>query len=291
VYYQPEFDLVRGSLVRFEALARWTHPTLGSIPPSKFIPIAEESGLIIPIGLYVLERACTDAREWQSLSALPIQVAVNVSTIQFRRASFVDELLNILQRIALDPKLLQIEITESAAMENVELARASIRRLQSFGISVAIDDFGTGYSCLSYIPRLSFDALKIDRSFVKDMTHQLESKAMVRSLITLAQELGMKVIVEGIETPEQLDMVRELGGKEAQGYLLGKPTPDPTALITAVAALEPSRPRTYPAHFLSSSPPVDPVEPEADLIWGPDKADTQTGLLERAKRAFPMTFP
>ncbi len=156
-------------------------------------------------------------------------------------------------------------------MENVELTRASIRRLQSLGISVAIDDFGTGYSCLSYIPRLSFDALKIDRSFVKGMTQHLETKAMVRSLITLAQELGMKVIVEGIETPEQLDMVRELGGKEAQGYLLGKPTPDPTALLTAVAALEPSKLSTYPPHFLGSSTPVDPVEPETDLIWGPDK--------------------
>ena len=231
VHYQPEFDLVSDRLVRFEALARWTHPTLGTIPPSKFIPVAEESGLIVRLGNYIMERACAEAVGWQSLADHPIQVAVNVSSVQFARDSFVDEVAETLKRTGLKPNLLQIELTESAMLVGFERAAESMHRLRSIGVSFAIDDFGTGYSCLSYLPELGFDALKIDRSFVKDLIERPETKAIVRSLVTLAQDLGMRVVAEGIETPEQLKLIKDMGGNEAQGYLLGRPAPDTVAML------------------------------------------------------------
>jgi diguanylate cyclase (GGDEF)-like protein len=165
IHYQPEFDLASNKIVRFEALARWFHPKLGTIPPLNFIPIAEESGLIVPLGAYVMERACADAVTWQSRAGRPIQVAVNVSSVQFARDSFLEEVEEALHRTGLRPSLLQLEITESATLTGVERAADLIRRLTGKGIGVAMDDFGTGYSCLSYLPRLSLDALKLDRSF------------------------------------------------------------------------------------------------------------------------------
>ena len=241
VDYQPEFDLASGRLVRFEALARWTHPTLGTIPPSKFIPVAEESGQIVSLGAYIMERACIEAGRWQSLAAYPIQVAVNVSSVQFARDSFVDEVFETLKRTGLNPNLLQIELTESAMLVGVSRAAKSIQLLRSIGVSFAIDDFGTGYSCLSYLPELGFDALKIDRSFVKELIQRPETRAMVRSLVTLAHDLGMRVIAEGIETQEQLSLIEDMGGNEAQGYLLGRPTPNPAAFLKG-PSLNPTRP-------------------------------------------------
>ena len=232
VHYQPEFEIGSGHPIRFEALARWTHPTLGSIPPLKFIPIAEESGLIIPLGAYVMERACADCLSWQSNSGPPIEVAVNVSTVQFNRDSFVEDVKTTLKKTGLDPRLLQLELTESVMLGGLENAVATIRRLQSIGVTVAIDDFGTGYSALSYIQRLPFNALKIDRTFVKEIMQRSETKAMVRSLIVLAQELGMKVIVEGIENEAQLRAIQELGANQVQGYYLGRPTPDPLSHLS-----------------------------------------------------------
>jgi diguanylate cyclase (GGDEF)-like protein len=227
IHYQPEFDLATQSIVRFEALARWAHPKLGLIPPLNFIPVAEESGLIIPLGSWIMERACTDALVWQGQANRPIQVAVNVSSVQFARDSFSDEVEDILRRTGLSPSLLQIELTESATLTRLDHAAEMMRRMKSMGVSVAIDDFGTGYSCLSYLPKLSFDALKIDRSFVKELLVRPEMGPFVQSILTLAHNLHMKVIVEGIETREQLDLIRALGTNEAQGYLLGRPSPNP----------------------------------------------------------------
>jgi diguanylate cyclase (GGDEF)-like protein len=241
VHYQPEFDVASGKLVRFEALARWTHPTLGNIPPAKFIPIAEESGLIIPLGSFILERACEEAVGWQKISPDPVQVAVNVSSLQFMRDSFVEELVETLKHTGLKPSLLQIELTESVMLSGTEPAAETMRRLAALGVTIAIDDFGTGYSCFSYLPRLPFNALKIDRAFVKELSARKEMKAMVHSLITLAHNLNMQVVVEGIETQEQLEMIRRVGGNQVQGFLLGRPTPDPqSALLSMVGASSPA---------------------------------------------------
>lgn len=227
VHYQPEYDLATNSIIRFEALARWNHATLGPISPLHFIPIAEENGLIHPLGAYIMEQACRDAAKWRDAFGRDIQVAVNVSSVQFVRNSFVDDVGDILRRSGLKPSLLQIELTESATLAGIERTTAVIQRLKDMGLSVALDDFGTGYSCLSYLPKLPFDALKIDRSFVKDLTVRPESRAFFQSIVTMAHNLHMKVIVEGIETAEELERVVEFGADAAQGYLLGRPSADP----------------------------------------------------------------
>jgi diguanylate cyclase (GGDEF)-like protein len=233
VHYQPEFELGTLNIVRFEALARWSHPTLGQIPPMKFIPIAEETGLIVELGAYVLQQACREAMRWQDAASEPIQVAVNVSSIQFARDAFVDEVAEVLRITGLSPTLLQIELTESVLVSGMEHVAKAMHRLSKLGVSMAVDDFGTGYSSLSYLPNLPFHSLKIDRSFIGELEHRADLKAMIHSLVMLAHNLGMTVIAEGVETREQLDLIAKLGGNEVQGYLLGKPTPDPMAFIAA----------------------------------------------------------
>jgi diguanylate cyclase (GGDEF)-like protein/PAS domain S-box-containing protein len=236
VHYQPEYELADHRLTRFEALARWTHPILGEIPPCKFIPIAEESGMIAALGAYIMERACAEAVKWQGLTPDPIQIAVNVSSIQFRHKGFVKEVSAILQRTGLKPGLLQLELTESVMLGGVEQAAATIDRLREIGVSMAVDDFGTGYSNMSYLPSLAFDTLKIDRSFVINMDTQPERESMIRTLISLARNFGMRVIVEGVEKPEQLALVKSFGANEVQGFLLGRPCADPMPAIRAESA-------------------------------------------------------
>jgi EAL domain-containing protein (putative c-di-GMP-specific phosphodiesterase class I) len=239
-------------LVRFEALARWTHPDLGSIPPDKFIPIAEESGMIVALGTNILERACEEAVHWQALAPYPIQVAVNVSPLQFARDNFVDEVTHILNRTGLSPSLLQLELTESVVLSGVARAADTMKSLRALGVGLAIDDFGKGYSCLSYLSDLPFEALKIDRSFLKDLTTRRQTRVTVVSLIGLAHNLGMRVIVEGVENQDQMDLLRELGANEAQGYLLGRPTADPASLISLLFQRLKGR-TAFPKPFLDNS--------------------------------------
>lgn len=232
LHYQPEFDLLSNRLTRFEALARWTHATLGVISPARFIPVAEESGLIVPLCAYTMEVACAEAVKWQALAPYPIQVAVNVSSMQFMRDQFVDEVVEVLNRTGLKPELLQLELTESVMLSGMHRALETMNRLKELGVSFAIDDFGTGYSCLSYLRSLPFEALKIDRSFIQELGLKPESEAMVRSLITLANNIGMRVIVEGVEKSEQLELIKSFGAHEVQGYLTGRPAPDPGGQIS-----------------------------------------------------------
>jgi EAL domain-containing protein (putative c-di-GMP-specific phosphodiesterase class I) len=227
VFYQPEYSVDDQRLMRFEALARWSHPDIGNISPDKFIPIAEETGLIGALGACIMERACAEAARWQPLSLHPVQVAVNVSSIQFLRRGFVDEVAAILKRTGLKPSLLQIELTESVMLASSQNATEIMYALHDLGISLAIDDFGTGYSNLSYLPSLPFDALKIDGSFVKNMETSPESASMIRTMISLAHTIGMQVIVEGVENAAQLESIRAYGANEVQGYLMGRPTADP----------------------------------------------------------------
>ena len=254
VHYQPEFELADRRLTRFEALARWTHPTLGQIPPVKFIPIAEESGMIWALGAYIMEQACTEAVRWQKMMPYPVQVAVNASSFQFRRKGFVEEVSAILERTGLRPELLQIEITESAMLGAAQQAAETIHRFRGMGVSMAIDDFGTGYSNLSYLPSLSFDTLKIDGSFVRNLNAQPESESMIRTLITLAHEIGMRVIVEGVEKQEQLEIVEALGANEVQGYLTGRPTPNPVRDFLSPAASAGEEPSEEEQAPLASQP-------------------------------------
>jgi diguanylate cyclase (GGDEF)-like protein len=231
LHYQPEFDLCTHRLIRFEALARWNNPVLGSVSPGKFINVAEDSGQIVALGAFVLRTACLEAVKWQKLAPYPIEVAVNVSNLQFSRVAFVEEVAETLRETGLNPQLLQLELTEAIMLSGTERAAETMHRLRELGVGLAIDDFGTGYSCLSHLPLLPFGVFKIDRSYVEALTSGPSSRAIVSFLIELAHTLDMKVVVEGIETSEQLEIVKMLNGNEIQGFLVGRPTASPQSLL------------------------------------------------------------
>ncbi|MBI2889312.1 MAG: EAL domain-containing protein [Nitrospirae bacterium] len=223
--YQPIVALPSGRLVGFEALARWRHPTRGSIPPAHFIPVAEETGLIVPIGRWVLREACRRMREWQSAAQARerLSISVNLSSKQFPRTNLGGEIKRILEETGLDPRCLKLEITESVIMENEESATRTLLELRDMDIDLCIDDFGTGYSSLSNLHRLPITTLKIDRSFVGRMGPTGENSEIVRAIVTLAHNLGMKVVAEGIETREQASLLARLECEYGQGYFVSKP--------------------------------------------------------------------
>ena len=219
--YQPRFDLRDGRLVGVEALLRWHHPQRGNVPPSDLIPLAEETALIVPIGQWVLEQACQDAQAWP----MHLTVAVNVSPVQFARGAVVRDVNRALAQTGLPARRLELEITESAIFKDPAAALAALHELRGSGVRIALDDFGTGYSSLSHLRSFPFDHLKIDRSFVRDVVDREDLRAIVRSVTTLAEGLGMQTTAEGVETAEQLDAVRALGCSAVQGYHLGRPMP------------------------------------------------------------------
>ena len=225
LYYQPKIDLVTGCVTGMEALLRWIHPGMGMISPVKFIPLAEETGLIVPIGAWVLRTACAQIRAWQ-LQGLPaLRVAVNISARQFAHDDLHADIVRVLQETGLAPELLELEITESLTMENPEHAAALLKKLKALGIRLAIDDFGTGYSSLGYLKRFPIDNVKIDRSFIQDIPDDEDDVAITQAVIAMAHSLRLKVIAEGVETAEHLAFLRTHGCDEAQGYLFGAPMP------------------------------------------------------------------
>jgi diguanylate cyclase (GGDEF)-like protein/PAS domain S-box-containing protein len=219
VYYQPLYSSSKSSLVGFEALARWNHPEHGPIAPNDFIPVAEESGLIIPLGQAVLWAACAEAATW----AAPLRVAVNLSPSQFRHPGLVDSIRAVLDGTGLEPERLELEVTESVLIEETGHALITMQRLKKMGIRLALDDFGTGYSSLSYLHRFPFDKIKIDRSFVAALEQDSEAMAIVRAVVAMGHSLHMTVTAEGLETHEQLGFLRDLSCDHLQGFLLGKP--------------------------------------------------------------------
>jgi PAS domain S-box-containing protein/diguanylate cyclase (GGDEF)-like protein len=226
VVFQPQFEVATGRLVRFEALSRWTSEELGVIPPDRFIPIAEQTGLITEIGRRTMHEALLQAKRWTD-SGRQIGVAVNVSPMQFMRPDFTHIITEVLAQTQFPPALLELEITEGIFIRDLNLAVARIRELQRLGVTIALDDFGTGYSSLSYLQRMPIDAVKLDRSFVGDLTTDASTVSMVRSVLAMASALNLRVVTEGVETVEQLEILRTLGCDEAQGYLLGRPeTPE-----------------------------------------------------------------
>lgn len=224
--YQPQF-LADGELVGFEALLRWDHPERGAIPPSTFIPIAEETGLVVPIGKWVLDQACRQVAVWRAAGYENLRVAVNVSTLQLERQDWVETISAALKSNGLPPSALELELTESVVMKNCERAAERLTELRTLGISAAIDDFGTGYSSLKYLQNLPIDTLKIDQSFVRNLdpvsNGESGNGAIVRAIVTLAQQLGLRVVAEGVETNDELAMLRRLGCDLVQGYLFAKP--------------------------------------------------------------------
>ncbi|PWV64890.1 EAL domain-containing protein [Plasticicumulans acidivorans] len=235
LYYQPQIDLKSGQIAGVEALLRWHHPQLGTISPAEFIPLAEETGLILPIGDWVLRTACEQARAWRLAGLPPLRIAVNLSALQFAQAGLVQRVEEILADTELSPGELELEITESVLMRDIEGAAQTLRTLHARGVSIALDDFGTGYSSLAYLKRFQIDRLKIDRSFVRDICADPDDAALTQAIVAMARNLHLSVIAEGVETSTQQRFLCEHGCDEAQGYLFSHPLPaaEVTELIAA----------------------------------------------------------
>lgn len=223
VYYQPKLCLATGRLNGAEALVRWRHPAMGMIPPGDFIGLAEETGLIVPIGEWVLRQACWQACEWQRQGLAPIRVSVNLSVHQLRQGKLVSLVRQVLSDTGLAPQFLELELTESQLLDSVEHIIATFHQLQALGIKLAIDDFGTGYSSLSYLKRFPVDYVKIDQAFIRGLAEGSEDAAITRAIIAMAHSLQLKVVAEGVETHEQLSFLNAHGCDEIQGYLISKP--------------------------------------------------------------------
>ena len=225
LYYQPKADVEDGRIVGMEALIRWWHPHRGLLFPDEFIPLAEETGLIVPIGRWVISEACAQNKAWQSAGLRELRVAVNISGVQFRQKDLLDTIAHALASSGLAPDGLEVEITESVVMQNPSEAIVTLEKLSQMGVRISIDDFGTGYSSLSYLKRFPIDKLKIDRSFIRDISSDMDDAAIVRATIGLAHNLRLRVVAEGVETEDQLQFLRSLGCDEYQGYLKSKPLP------------------------------------------------------------------
>lgn len=225
LYYQPKVDTATGDVRSAEALIRWRHPKRGLIPPAQFIPLAEECGLIHEIGAWVVREACRQCAAWQSAGVPPLRVAVNVAASQFRRGDLLDQIRGALQESQLDPHFLEIELTESVVMTDPEGTAGILEQLSRMGVMVSVDDFGTGYSSMNYLRRFPIDKLKIDRGFLQNLITSSDDASIVRAIISLAHSLRLKVVAEGVETPEQLTFLRTLGCDQYQGYHFSPPLP------------------------------------------------------------------
>jgi diguanylate cyclase (GGDEF)-like protein/PAS domain S-box-containing protein len=225
LHYQPKMQIDSGQLSSAEALIRWNRPGHGMVLPGFFIPALEESGLIVPVGAWVIDTACRQIHDWERSGIGPVRIAVNVSPRQLREERFVPQVANVVREHSIDPKLLEFEITENTLMAHDEFSDANLRRLKDLGISISIDDFGTGYSNLAYLKRFQVDAIKIDIAFIRDITTNANDAAIATAIINMAHSLRLRVIAEGVETREQLDFLRVYGCDEAQGYFFSKPLP------------------------------------------------------------------
>jgi len=225
VYYQPQVDVETHRIVGFEALLRWQHPEMGMIGPDEFIPIAEETGLIVPIGEWVLRTACRQAMAWQQAYAADLTIGINLAARQLREPDIVDRILGIAAESGISPHLLDLELTESAIMEHSESLMQKLGRLRQAGIRISIDDFGTGYSSMNYLKRFPINTLKIDRSFVRDIPHDSDDVAITQAIIAMGDSLNMHLIAEGVETMEQLEFLRSNGCSRMQGFLFSRPLP------------------------------------------------------------------
>ncbi len=228
LHYQPRVSVDSLAITGVEALVRWQHPQLGLVSPSEFIPLAEDTGLIVPIGEWVLRAACLQGRRWIDEGFAPIPIAVNISARQFHDRDLSQTVIRILEETGLSPKYLELELTESSIMQNAEFAASMLNRLKSMGVSISIDDFGTGFSSLASLKRLPIDALKIDQSFVREANSDPDDAALVMAIITLGHNLRLKVIAEGVETEDQLRFLQLLRCDEIQGFLYSKPVPADT---------------------------------------------------------------
>jgi len=257
LHYQPVVDLGSGRIVEVEALVRWKHPQRGLLYPADFVTLSEETGLIVPLGRWILAEACRQLRQWQGAAAGEVLgMSVNLSARQLQQPSLVDDIAQALREARIDPAALRLEITETVVMHEAPAALAKLEALKRLGVRLAIDDFGTGYSSLGYLKRFPVDTLKIDRSFVKGIGRDVEDTAIVRAVVTVAKSLGLSVTAEGIETEYQLGELRALGCDRAQGYFFAKPVPADQVPGLLAGEGWSRRPSRHPALAINGSPAV-----------------------------------
>jgi EAL domain-containing protein (putative c-di-GMP-specific phosphodiesterase class I) len=220
LHYQPQAR-ISGEVTGFEALVRWHHPTRGIVPPGTFVPLAEDSGLIVPLGEWILREACREAASWHT----PLRIATNLSPVQFRRGDLVGLVHSVLLETGLEPSRLELEITEGVLIDDFSRAVSILRRLKALGVRIAMDDFGTGYSSLSYLQSFPFDKIKIDQTFISNLERHPQSATIIRAVIGLARGLQVPVVAEGVETKDQLAFLAKESCDEVQGFLIGRPLP------------------------------------------------------------------
>jgi EAL domain-containing protein (putative c-di-GMP-specific phosphodiesterase class I) len=225
LYYQPQINVMTSQIIGMEALIRWQHPILGKVSPTQFIPIAEETGLINGLGEWVLFTACKQAKTWQNMGLNPIKIAVNLSPRQFQQKNLVSTFKHIISKTELEPKYLELEITESSIIDHPELTKDILDRLIELGIYISMDDFGSGYSSLGYLKKFPFHKIKIDQSFVRELKNEPQDLAIISAVITLGKGFDLDVVAEGIETKEQLQLLKELRCEIMQGYFFSNPLP------------------------------------------------------------------
>ena len=249
LHYQPKVDIMTNRVRSAEALLRWRHPARGLVPPNTFIPIAEENGLIAPIGEWVLREACRQMRRWIDSGLPPLRVAVNLSAQQFRHAELQTLVKSALEDASLEPGYLELELTESSVMHDPEKSTLTLQQLSQMGVHISIDDFGTGYSSLSYLRRFPLDKLKIDRSFVRELMSNQDDASIVKAIISLAHSLRLRVVAEGVETGDQLAFLRDLGCDQYQGFHCSPAVP-PDVFVLLLQRLRAERPEYTEADML-----------------------------------------
>jgi predicted signal transduction protein with EAL and GGDEF domain len=249
LHYQPKVDISTNRVRSAEALIRWRHPQRGLVAPMVFIPVAEETGLIVPLGEWVLREACKQVRTWIDSGISPVRVAVNLSAKQFRDADLAQVVKSALSDARLEPGFIELELTESAVMYNPQESAATLAKLSAMGVHISIDDFGTGYSSLSYLRRFPLDKLKIDRSFIRDLMKNPDDVSIVKAIISLAHSLRLRVVAEGVETAEQLDFLRQLGCDQYQGFLCSPAVP-PDVFAELMRKMRAERPELTEADML-----------------------------------------
>ncbi len=236
LYYQPKLNLADGVITGVEALIRWDNPELGMVSPASFIPLAEETGLIMQIGEWALREACRANKSWQDQGYNPISVAVNISPKQFRHQDITQLIASVLEETGLEPRYLEMEITETAVMDNVETAASKLNDIQKMGVDISVDDFGTGYTSISYLKQFPIAVLKIDQSFIRGIPHNQNDIAITSAVIALAHSLSMKVVAEGVETAEQLQFLADNNCDVVQGYYLSRPLPEAKIILQLTKA-------------------------------------------------------
>jgi len=274
VFYQPIFSLVSNQIVGFEALVRWQHPTRGLVPPQEFIPLAEKTGFIVPLGQWILREACTQLKGWQNSLSADCWVSVNLSGVQLKHEWLVEEIAEALRDTGLDARNLTLELTESTAMENPVAIKTLLMRLRALGVRISIDDFGTGYSSLAHLRQFPVDTLKVDRSFIRGIETSGDTSAIISALTAMAQQLGLHVVVEGVENEAQLSLLRSLRCDAVQGYLLANPLDahEATAVLTTKLALQ-----------AASAPPSSKGKPFAAIVaWSRMSPPVRRGAMVAA---------